>query len=39
MEGVVSHLPETVSEARAAIAELCATSPAFAALTFNFVEA
>ena len=30
---------ETEAEARAAIAELCATSPAFLAATFNFVEA
>jgi hypothetical protein len=30
---------ETEAEARAAIAELCASSPAFAAVTFNFVEA
>jgi len=30
---------ETEAEARAAIAELCATSPAFLAATFTFVEA
>lgn len=30
---------ETEAEARAAVAELRSTSPEFAALTFNFVEA
>jgi hypothetical protein len=30
---------ETEAEARAAIAELCSVSPAFAAFTFTFVEA
>ena len=30
---------DTEAEARAAIAELCATSPAFLAATFTFVEA